>query len=445
MKKTAHPLLIFGVLLVLLWACSKDDGPAKPDPVQQPDPVVEPVQKSGDKQMISFRFTEIDADGITVDISADIDEQANAITATMPSGTEITALEPTVEISPKATLDPNGPQDFTTPINYKVTAEDGTSKTYLATLAVALSQKEILLIISNANPDNTLEWKEEDNLNDWEEVTLDGDGNIAELDLGDKGLIYLSPEIGQLGSLKMLDLNNNNLSTLPPEIGNLNALDSLDLDDNNLSILPPEIGQLSSLEFLDLDDNNLSTLAPETGQLGSLEFLDLDGNNLNTLPPEIGQLGNLNILDLHDNNLSALPPEIGQLAELQSLDLEDNNLSALPPEIGQLANLKFLGLFGNALAALPIEMTQLVNLTFLDLRNNNLSNFNHISFISSGPVTTIGCVTETNLEFLYLAGNADLEVLDECICNLDLNLGGDLDIDVVPNNVKCVGDVITGK
>lgn len=101
-------LLILGILLGLI-ACSKDEPPT-PNPIEQknPEPEPEPV-KSSEKQMTSFRFTGIVNNGVTVDIPGEIDEQAKAITAKMPSGTEITALEPEVEIPAKAVYEPTGP------------------------------------------------------------------------------------------------------------------------------------------------------------------------------------------------------------------------------------------------------------------------------------------------------------------------------------------------
>ncbi len=341
-------LLILGMVLGLLIACGKDE------------PTPEPV-KSSEKQITVFRFTGIENNGVTVNIVGEIDEQGKTIDIEMPSKTEITALEPVLEIPDKAVYEPTGPQDFSTPINYTVTAEDGTSRTYLVTVEVALSQKEILLIISEANPGNTLNWKETDNLSDWEEVTLDGNGIITELFLFNRSLTILPPEIGQLSNLKSLYLSVNNLSSLPPEIGQLSSLESLWLSNINLSSLPPEIGQLSSLEILRLEGNDLSSLPPEIGQLSSLEILNLDGNILG-LPPEIGQLGSLKELYLRVMNLSSLPPEIGQLNSLETLWLSNNNLTSLPPEIGQLSSLEILRLEGNDLSSLPIEITQQINL-----------------------------------------------------------------------------------
>ena len=85
------------------------------------------------------------------------------------------------------------------------------------------------------------------------------------------------------------------------------------------------------------------------------------------------------------------------------------------------------------------------NLKELALSNNNLSEFNHVPFMPSGGIINIlDCSTQTNLEQLYLTGNPDLKTLNQCICDLDLDNGGTVDIDVVPDGVTCVGNDVIG-
>ena len=146
----------------------------------------------------------------------------------------------------------------------------------------------------------------------------------------------------------------------------------LDLSNKNLTTLPPEIGQLVNLQSLDLSSNQLSSLLPEIVQLVNLQSLDLSSNQLSSLSPEIVQLVNLQSLKLHFNQLSSLPGEIVQLVNLQSLYLSGNQLSSLPGEFVQLVNLQSLYLSFNQLSSLPGEFVQLVNLKKLDLRGNPL-------------------------------------------------------------------------
>ncbi|QLE54960.1 COR domain-containing protein [Nostoc sp. TCL26-01] len=197
--------------------------------------------------------------------------------------------------------------------------------------------------------------------------------NVTELDLSNKELTTLPPEIGQLSQMRSLDLRFNQLSSLLPEFGQLTNLQSLDLRSNQLSSLPPEFGQLTNLQSLDLRSNQLRTLPPEFGQLTNLQSLYLSSNQLSSLPPEFGQLTNLQSLYLSSNPLSSLPLEIVQLTKLQSLYLSSNQLSSLPPEIVQLTNLQSLNLRSNKLSSLPPEIVQLTNLRSLNLNSNKLS------------------------------------------------------------------------
>ena len=57
---------------------------------------------------------------------------ANTVTFTLPSGTNVTNLAPTFTLSPLATISPASGSfhDFTTPVTYTVTAQDGSTKVY---------------------------------------------------------------------------------------------------------------------------------------------------------------------------------------------------------------------------------------------------------------------------------------------------------------------------
>ena len=195
---------------------------------------------------------------------------------------------------------------------------------------------------------------------------------ITTLDLSNKELEELPPEIGQLTYLNELYLSGNKLTALPSEIGRLTRLTELDLSSNKLITLVPEIGQLIHLNELNLRGNQLATLLPEIGQLIHLNELDLRSNKLTDLPSEIGYLTQLNTLYLSYNHLTTLPPEIGQLSALNKLHLRNNQLITLPSEIGSLIHLNKLLLSSNQLEVLPLEIGQLTSLTELHLINNQL-------------------------------------------------------------------------
>jgi leucine-rich repeat protein SHOC2 len=373
-------------LALVFTSCSKDED-------------IAPVVKSSDKQITSFVFL-LTTNPIEVNVVGLVDEETKTITATMPPGTNISGLLPEIVISPGAEVSPNTAQNFTNPVDYTITAEDGSKVVYTATVTAALSQRQILQAILDANPANTLGW----NLQNTTElgalvgIRTDVEGNIIELVLPSKELTHCPPEIGQLTTLTFLALSYNQITSIPPEIGQLTKLTRLDFARNQLTSIPPEIGQLTKLTSLGLYENQLSSIPPEIGNLSNLTTLLLYENQLTsipveignltnlkelvlrinhitTIPTEFGNLSNLTTLDLSQNQLTSIPPEIGQLTNLESLNLNFNQLISVPKEIGLLTDLQSLSLFKNQLTSIPEEIGFLTELTGLDIRINNLTTF----------------------------------------------------------------------
>lgn len=331
-------------------------------------------QLASAKQISSFVFL-LTNNPIDENIVASIDDLTKTITATMPSGTDLTGLLPTIETPANATVSPITAQDFTNAIEYQVTAEDGSQVVYTATVENALSQRDVLQAIVDANPGNTLNW---DLANTQDLGTLSGvstgfDGKITALNISLRNLTHLPVEIGKLSNLSKLNLNSNSITAIPAEIGNLILLDTLLIFANKLSTLPPEFGNLTNLAYLDLRSNNLSSLPLEIGNLTFLTNLSLSGNNLSSLPSEIGNLIQLKYLNLTKNKLTNFPIEIGKLTNLISLYLEQNKLSTLPVEIGKLTKLIRLSLLSNELNSVPAEIGFLKNLEQLNLGQNNFT------------------------------------------------------------------------
>ncbi|MCI8360952.1 MAG: DUF4886 domain-containing protein [Clostridiales bacterium] len=87
------------------------------------------IPKSAAKDVLSFSI-----DGVQATIIGD------RISLTLPGGTDLTKLAPVVTVSDKASVSPaSGVQtDFTQPVVYTVTAEDGSVQTYTVTVTVKL-------------------------------------------------------------------------------------------------------------------------------------------------------------------------------------------------------------------------------------------------------------------------------------------------------------------
>lgn len=87
------------------------------------------VNESSAKDISAFVFA-----GLDPEVEATID--GTTIMATVPFGTDLTTLAPTITVSPDATVDPasGAVQDFTEPVVYTVTAEDGSTQEYTVTI-----------------------------------------------------------------------------------------------------------------------------------------------------------------------------------------------------------------------------------------------------------------------------------------------------------------------
>jgi hypothetical protein len=106
--------------------------------------------QSDAKQITGFQFQSPLAVGV-------IDENAKTIAVDMPYGTDVTALAPVITVSSLATVNPASgvSQNFTNPVNYTVTAENGTTAVYTATVTVA-NPTEPIKLISPINQNTTL-------------------------------------------------------------------------------------------------------------------------------------------------------------------------------------------------------------------------------------------------------------------------------------------------
>ena len=93
------------------------------------------TQTQGSQHMITaFSFSTL-----TPPVQGSIDEATHAVTVTVPQGTNVTNLSPTIQVSDGASVQPasDTPQDFTNPVIYTVTGSDGTTQEYTVTVIKA--------------------------------------------------------------------------------------------------------------------------------------------------------------------------------------------------------------------------------------------------------------------------------------------------------------------
>lgn len=80
-----------------------------------------------------------------------IDESGHTIIIAVPAGTDVTKIVPTIEISKDAAITPSSdiPQDFTNPVAYLVTAQDGTTQQYSAQVNITPSVQSVEKLITS--------------------------------------------------------------------------------------------------------------------------------------------------------------------------------------------------------------------------------------------------------------------------------------------------------
>lgn len=376
---------------------------------------------SSDNKILSFQFTANNNSGLNNNITAEIDEENNVITALVPFGTDVSSLLPTIQISEGASITPEGSQDFSSPISYTVKSGNGSEATYTVSVNISANAENKILAFSILAVDN-FDIQEDiigiinhDNLTITAEIPFGTDVNFLWPSIQFSEGATLTPQGGENFSTDVVytvtaqngntanytvtlieaeDIQRRALVALynanPGNTLNWNINDpdhttwegvgysggtliNLNLQSKNITTLPVEIKHLKFLRDLDLSNNSLTSLPGEFAELKELRNLHLPRNNFNHFPTEITQLTELTTLYMSNNQITSIPSGIGQLTKLIQLHLSYNELTTVPGNIGQLTNLTHLLLHNNKLTSLPAEIGALVNLYSLSLSLNNLT------------------------------------------------------------------------
>ncbi|ORX52879.1 hypothetical protein BCR36DRAFT_349474 [Piromyces finnis] len=135
------------------------------------------------------------------------------------------------------------------------------------------------------------------------------------------------------GTVEM-NLSQRGIMDLPPEIGLLTNLKRLKLDGNQLTRIPFEITYLSNLQYLNLKSNSLKEFPEALCYMQRLEILDISKNQIKTLPEDFGRLQNtLKAFSISKNRLQEIPSYFSKIKELKILKLEFNPIEYPPPHI----------------------------------------------------------------------------------------------------------------
>ncbi|HAK79325.1 MAG TPA: hypothetical protein DCM71_21075 [Runella sp.] len=121
----------FIIGLISVWSCKEKATPT-------------PVTKSSAKSIAKFTFG-------TLTPAVEATVSGTAIAATVPAGTDITKLVPTITLSDKAMVSPASGvvQDFSKEVSYTVTAEDASTQVYKVSVTVATPPNNGTVYVGN--------------------------------------------------------------------------------------------------------------------------------------------------------------------------------------------------------------------------------------------------------------------------------------------------------
>jgi eukaryotic-like serine/threonine-protein kinase len=177
---------IYVAIMMITVACKKDE----PTPVTPVTPTTVPpvITKSTAKDITKFSFA-----ALSPVVDATIDASSKAITATVPAGTDVTKLIPTITISDKSTVSPatGVAQDFSKEVSYTVTAEDGGTVVYRVKIDIEVPDvlNDIFLTVSG---DKLLALDAETGIKKWEFVGKSITPSPAVVN----GIVYFGSRVG---------------------------------------------------------------------------------------------------------------------------------------------------------------------------------------------------------------------------------------------------------
>uniref|UniRef100_A0A6C0EDQ2 Leucine-rich repeat protein n=1 Tax=viral metagenome TaxID=1070528 RepID=A0A6C0EDQ2_9ZZZZ len=156
------------------------------------------------------------------------------------------------------------------------------------------------------------------------------DVNETYLNLHNKGLTKVPPELKLFTNLETLDLSHNEFTELPKEaFSTLEKLTTLDMYCCKLRTIHEDAFlNLKNLKYLTLNYNEIETLHENTFvPLSHLLSLQLAGNSYTTLPENIfSPLANLERLYLYRSNLTTLPLSVTNCTKLKTINYDEHRL-----------------------------------------------------------------------------------------------------------------------
>lgn len=163
--------------------------------------------------------------------------------------------------------------------------------------------------------------------------------NITELNICDKNINEIPPQIENLSNLLVVLADCNNIKELPLELFKLKSLAMLSLSNNNISEIPHEIEKVN-IFYLDISNNPIKTLPEIIYKKKRISNLLLHNTNIQVIPENICQLKNLITLTFDDKHLSTVVKYLSYFPNINSINLTHSNYDETSPLIQNL-NLKY--------------------------------------------------------------------------------------------------------
>jgi len=155
------------------------------------------------------------------------------------------------------------------------------------------------------------------------------EGEWTKLDISQKKLVALSPNISIYNHITELYLQDNCLTRLPVELfHSLVHLRHLDLSRNQLNWLQPEICHLLQLRELNLSWNQIRELPMEMGKLFRLEKLSYDGNPLVKPTQDVLAKGTQFIISYFRDRMASGEPPPPRVWATNTKSAEKSNLQS---------------------------------------------------------------------------------------------------------------------
>ncbi len=275
-------------------------------------------------------------------------------------------------------------------------------------------------------------WLSNLSLGQWEGISVNAEGCVTEIFLGENNLEGTLPSsIGDFSELSILSLESvfggttKLTGSLPIQIGNLSNLTQLYLSNNNFQGgFPDEFYNLTNLNIFSITSNSSfgGTISEDIGNLTNLRILYLSGNGFTgELPTRLGELNNLTLLSLSSNAFTgSIPQQLSNLTNLEHLYLHENMLSgSVPEDLANLVQLQSLYLYNNDLEGCFSDRLRI----FCGLGQQDNSELSGYDFRENPKLD----------DFLVFCNNQVISCEDQPDCST-------LQVTLAPTNVSCFGE-----